>query len=152
MFEAAAGAQRRIVFAEGEDERVLRAAHAMLQETVDAPILIGRPDVIAARVERVGLTIDAEHAFEIVNPEDDPRYRDYWTTYHGMMERQRCYARPGPRDHAHQYYGHRGRHGASRAMRIRLICGTFGQFRWHLNYITQMLGTGGLHPIGALSR
>ena len=150
VFEAAAGAQRRIVFAEGEDERVLRAAHAMLQETVDAPILIGRPDVIAARVERIGLTIDAEQAFEIVNPEDDPRYRDYWTTYHEMMERQGVtpdLARAIMRTNTTAI----GAVMVHRGDADSLICGTFGQYLWHLNYITQMLGTGGLHPIGALS-
>ena len=130
VFEAAAGAQRRIVFAEGEDERVLRAAHAMLQETVDAPILIGRPDVIAARVERIGLTIDAEQAFEIVNPEDDPRYRDYWTTYHEMMERQGVtpdLARAIMRTNTTAIGAS---HGATGRGGFSLICGTFGEYNF----------------------
>jgi malate dehydrogenase (oxaloacetate-decarboxylating)(NADP+) len=150
VFEAAATSQRRIVFAEGEDERVLRAAHAMLQETVDAPILIGRPDVIAARIDRIGLNIDAEKAFEIVNPEDDPRYRDYWTTYHEMLERQGVtpdLARAILRTNTTAI----GAVMVHRGDADSLICGTFGQYLWHLNYITQMLGTGGMHPVGALS-
>ena len=150
VFEAAATSQRRIVFAEGEDERVLRAAHAMLQETVDAPILIGRPDVIAARIDRIGLNIDAEKAFAIVNPEDDPRYRDYWTTYHEMLERQGVtpdLARAILRTNTTAI----GAVMVHRGDADSLICGTFGQYLWHLNYITQMLGTGGMHPVGALS-
>ena len=87
VFAAAATTTRRIAFAEGEDERVLRAAQAMLEETTDTPILIGRPDVIEMRAERAGLTIRPRVDFEIVNPENDPRYRDYWGSYHSVMER-----------------------------------------------------------------
>jgi malate dehydrogenase (oxaloacetate-decarboxylating)(NADP+) len=88
VFEAAATSERRIVFAEGEDERVLRAANAMLEETTDKPILIGRPEVVAMRAERAGLPIRPDRDFEIVNPESDSRYRDYWETYHGLMARR----------------------------------------------------------------
>ena len=88
VFEAARTATRRIVFAEGEDERVLRAANAMLEEMTDKPILIGRPEVIATRCERAGLPIRPDRDFEIVNPENDPRYRDYWGTYHELMARR----------------------------------------------------------------
>jgi malate dehydrogenase (oxaloacetate-decarboxylating)(NADP+) len=88
VFEAARQATRRIIFAEGEDERVLRAANAMLEETTDKPILIGRPDVIARRCERAGLPIRPDRDFEIINPQSDARYRDYWQTYHELMERR----------------------------------------------------------------
>ena len=88
VFEAARTAARRIVFAEGEDERVLRAAQAILEETPETPILIGRPEVIARRCERAGLEIRPERDFHVVNPEDDPRYRDYWETYHRIMARR----------------------------------------------------------------
>ena len=88
VFEAARSAERSIVFAEGEDERVLRAAQAIMEETTDKPILIGRPDVIARRCERAGLTIRPQVDFQIVNPENDPRYFDYWNTYHDIMARQ----------------------------------------------------------------
>ena len=150
VFEAASTAQRRIVFAEGEDERVLRAANAMLEETTDRPILIGRPDVIDARAERAGLPIHPGKDFEVVNPESDPRYRDYWTTYHGLMERKGVtpdLARAVMRTNTTAIGAvmvHRGEADS-------LICGTFGQYLWHLNYICQILATDGLHPIGALS-
>jgi malate dehydrogenase (oxaloacetate-decarboxylating)(NADP+) len=77
VFEASKLAARRIVFAEGEDERVLRTANAMLEETNDLPILIGRPEVVEARCERAGLPIRPGRDFHLVNPENDHRYRDY---------------------------------------------------------------------------
>ncbi|KKM70171.1 hypothetical protein LCGC14_1443440, partial [marine sediment metagenome] len=150
VFEAAATASRRIVFAEGEDERVLRAANAMLEETTDKPILIGRPEVIDARAERAGLPIRPGRDFEIVNPENDPRYRDYWMTYHAQLERKGVtpdLAKAIMRTNTTAI-------GAVMVFRDEadsLICGTFGQYLWHLNYIQQLLGTGGLHPVGALS-
>ena len=79
---------RRIVFAEGEDERVLRAAQAIIEETTERPILIGRPDVIERRIEVSGLTLRLGENVDLVNPENDPRYRDYWETYHDLMCRR----------------------------------------------------------------
>ncbi len=150
VFEAAATATRTIVFTEGEDERVLRAANAMIEETTDAPILVGRPDVIATRAERIGLPIRPGTDFEIVNPENDPRYRDYWTTYHGLMERRGVtpdLARAIMRTNTTAIGAVMVHRGEADSM----ICGTFGQYLWHLNYITQVLGTDKLQPIGALS-
>ncbi len=150
VFEAASTASRRIVFAEGEDERVLRAANAILEETVDKPILIGRPEVIEARCERAGLAIRPERDFELVNPENDPRYRDYWTTYHGLMERRGVtpdIARAVMRTNTTAI----GAVMVYRGEADSLICGTFGQYLWHLNYVTQVLKTEELHPVGALS-
>ncbi len=150
VFEAAATAARRIVFAEGEDERVLRAANAMIEETTDRPILIGRPDVIALRAERAGLAIRPDTDFEIVSPDNDPRYRDYWTTYHEIMER-----RGVTPDIAKAIM--RTNSTAIAAVMVRreeadsLICGTYGQYLWHLNYVTQVLAFGGCHPVAALS-
>ena len=150
VFEAAATVERRIVFAEGEDERVLRAANAMLEETTDVPILIGRPDVISVRAERAGLPIRPERDFEIVNPENDPRYRDYWETYHQLMARQgvtpdiaRAIMRTNTTAIA-SVMVHRGEADS-------LICGTFGQYSWHLRYVREILARDGLHPVGALS-
>ncbi|MDX1780352.1 MAG: phosphate acyltransferase, partial [Thalassovita sp.] len=88
VFDAARAAARRIIFAEGEDERVLRTAQAVLEETTETPILIGRPDVIETRCERAGLTIRPDREFEVINPESDSRYRDYWQAYHELMQRQ----------------------------------------------------------------
>ena len=150
VFEAAATTTRRIVFSEGEDERVLRAAQAMLEETTDKPILIGRPEVIEARVERAGLDIRPTRDFELVNPENDPRYRDYWGTYHEVMQRRGVtpdLARAIMRTNTTAI----GAVMVYRQEADSLICGTFGQYLWHLNYIRQLLGTSDLHPVGALS-
>ncbi len=150
VFEASKLAERRIVFAEGEDERVLQAANAMLEDTTDKPILIGRPEVIAMRAERAGLPIRPERDFEIVNPENDPRYRDYWGTYHELMARQGVspdIARAIMRTNTTAIGAvmvHRGEADS-------LICGTFGQYSWHLRYVREVLARDGLHPVGALS-
>ena len=149
VFEAAATATRRIVFAEGEDERVLRAANAMIEETTDTPILIGRPEVIEQRCERAGLPLRLSD-LEVVNPNDDPRYRDYWGTYHSLMAR-----RGVTPDLARAIM--RTNTTAIAAIMVHreeadsLICGTFGQYLWHLNYVRQVLARGGLSPVGALS-
>ncbi|WP_294926766.1 NADP-dependent malic enzyme [uncultured Paracoccus sp.] len=150
VFEAAATAKRRIVFAEGEDERVLRAANAMIEETTDVPILIGRPEVIERRAERAGLPIRPNVDFQIVNPENDPRYRDYWGTYHELMARQGVtpdIARAIMRTNTTAIGAVMVHRGEADSM----ICGTFGQFSWHLNYVRQILARDGLRPVGALS-
>ncbi len=150
VFEAAATASRRIVFAEGEDERVLRAANAMIEETTDKPILIGRPDVVEMRCERAGLPIRPGRDFEIVNPENDPRYRDYWGTYHELMARRGVtpdIARAVLRTNTTVI----GAVMVHRDEADSVICGTFGQYLWHLNYVRQILARDGLHPTGALS-
>jgi len=150
VFEAAATTTRKIVFAEGEDERVLRAANAMLEETIDKPILIGRPEVIDARCERAGLSIRPSRDFEIVNPERDHRYRDYWQTYHKVTERDGVtpdLAKAIMRTNTTAIGAvmvHRGEADS-------LICGTFGQYLWHLKYVNQVLGDSSLKPVAALS-
>ena len=150
VFEAAATVERRIVFAEGEDERVLRAANAMLEETTDVPILIGRPEVVESRCERAGLPIRPNVDFEIVNPENDPRYRDYWGTYHDLMARRGVtpdIARAIMRTNTTAIASIMVSRGEADSM----ICGTFGQYSWHLNYVSQILGRDGFSPVGALS-
>jgi malate dehydrogenase (oxaloacetate-decarboxylating)(NADP+) len=87
LFSAARAAPRRVVYAEGEDERVLRAVQIALDERLVKPILVGRPAVIASRIERAGLRLQAGRDFEIVNPEDDTRFRQYWETYHRLNAR-----------------------------------------------------------------
>jgi len=150
VFDAAKGAGRRIVFAEGEDERVLHTALAMNEEGLARPILIGRPDVIEMRCERNAIPIQQGVHYDLVNPSDDPRFRDYWQTYHQIMERRgvtpdlaRAIMRTNTTAIAATMV-HRGEADS-------LICGTFGQYLWHLNYIRQVLARDGLHPIGALS-
>jgi malate dehydrogenase (oxaloacetate-decarboxylating)(NADP+) len=80
LFAKAKAAPRRVIYAEGEDERVLRATQVIFEEGIAKPILIGRPSVVEARIKRFGLSIEAGRDFELVNPEDDPRYRDYVAT------------------------------------------------------------------------
>ncbi|MTI03904.1 MULTISPECIES: NADP-dependent malic enzyme [Alphaproteobacteria] len=150
VFEAAAVASRRIVFAEGEDERVLRAAQAILEETTETPILIGRPEVIEARCEKLGLVVRPGQDFQIVNPHNDPRYYDYWNSYHKLMERRgvtpdlaKAIMRTNNTAIA-AIMVHRGEADS-------MICGTFGEYRWHLNYVEQVLDDGDLRPHGALS-
>ena len=150
VFDAARTATRTIVFAEGEDERVLRASQAIMEETTDTPILIGRPEVIARRCERAGLTIRPGEDFKIVNPENDPRYRDYWGTYHDLMARKGVtpdLAKAIMRTNTTAIAAVMVHRGEADSM----ICGTFGQYLWHLNYITQVLGSEAHHPVGALS-
>ncbi|TMM55392.1 NADP-dependent malic enzyme [Sulfitobacter sabulilitoris] len=150
VFQAARTAPRRLVFAEGEDERVLRAAQAVLEETTERPILIGRPDVIERRIERAGLTIRLGRDVDLVNPENDPRYRDYWETYHELMARRGVspdIARAIMRTNTTAI----GAVMVHREEADSLICGTFGEYRWHLNYIQQVLGTKALHPVGSMS-
>ena len=135
----ASGGASRVVFAEAEDERVLRAAQVVVDEAVARPVLIGRPAVIERRLERHGLRMRAGVEFDVVNPESDPRYRQYWQTYHRMTERRGVteqYAR----------IEMRRRHTLIGAMLIHqgdadaMICGTFGTHGIHLRYIDQVLG------------
>ncbi|MEM6596300.1 MAG: NADP-dependent malic enzyme, partial [Pseudomonadota bacterium] len=152
VFDAAGTASRRIVFTEGETERVMRAANAMLEETTDIPILVGRPQVIEARAEKLGLSIKPGRDFELVNPERDDRYREYWETYHRLMARRGVtpdLAKAIMRTNTTAI----GAVMVHRDEADSMICGTFGQYLWHLNYVSQVLGGGPekLHPVGALS-
>ena len=150
VFEAASTASRKIVFAEGENERVLRAATAMIEETTDKPILIGRPEVVETRIKRLGLPMQQGRDFELVNPENDPRYRDYWSTYHDLMERKGVtpeLARAIMRTNTTAI----GAVMVHREEADSMICGMFGQYLWHLRYVVEVLATEGLHPVGALS-
>jgi len=128
----------------------LHAAQAIIEDTTELPILIGRPDVIEKRCERAGLLIRPERDFNVVNPENDPRYRDYWETYHRIMARRGVtpdLARAIMRTNTTAI-------GAVMVHRDEadcLICGTFGEFRWHLNYVDQVLSNDDHHPHGALS-
>ncbi|WP_323034597.1 NADP-dependent malic enzyme [Pararhodobacter sp.] len=150
VFAAAKSSARRIVFAEGEDERVLRASLAVMEETTEVPILIGRPDVIAKRCERYGLPIRPGTDFDVVNPENDARYRDYWETYHALMERRGVTpdtAKATLRTNTTAIAAIMVHRGDADSM----ICGTFGQPLWHLNYVRQILARDKLHAVGALS-
>ena len=132
-------APRRIVYAEGEEERVLRAVQVVVDEHLAIPILIGRPAVLEQRIERYGLRLRPGVDFEVVNPESDSRYRQYWETYHRMMERKGV---------TEQYakLEMRRRHTLIGSMMIHfgeadgMVCGTFGSHGLHLHYVDQILG------------
>ena len=150
VFEAARSASRKIVFSEGEDERVLRASFSMIEETGDRPILIGRPEVVMSRIEKYGLPLRINKDFELVNPESDPRFREYWETYHKIMERR------GVTPALAKAIMRTNSTAIAAIMVYRkeadsMICGTFGQYLWHLKYIKEVLENGGLNAIGALS-
>ncbi|WVN42361.1 NADP-dependent malic enzyme [beta proteobacterium MWH-UniP1] len=140
VFAAAKRATRkRVVYAEGEEERVLRAVQEIVDEKLATPILIGRPTVLEKRIERFGLRLRPGVDFEVVNPESDPRYREYWETYHRMTERKgvtQQYAKLEMR-RRHTLIGsmmiHRGEADG-------MICGTFGSHALHLHYVDQVLG------------
>lgn len=135
----APAAKKRIVFAEGEEERVLRAVQILVDEKIACPILIGRPAVLQYRIEKYGLRIRPDTDIQIVNPEFDSRYRDFWTTYLEMTNRKGI---------TEQYakLEMRRRHTLIGAMLIHkgdadgMICGTFGTTGIHLHYIDQVLG------------
>jgi len=139
LFTAAKAQPRRIVYTEGEDERVLRAAQIVVDEGLAKPILVGRPQVIEQRLERLGLRIRPEKEFELVNPEFDPRYRDYWSTYHQLTERHGVspeYARAQMRRNQTLIGAMLVRKGEADCM----LCGTFGVHSEHLRYIDQVIG------------
>ncbi len=150
VFMAARSNTRKIAFAEGEDERVLRAAVAILEETIDIPVLIGRPEVIHQRCQSLSLPEDITSRFKIVNPENDPRYRTYWQSYHQIRERDGVTP-----DLAQAILRTNTTVIGSVMVHLgdadSLICGTFGHYLWHLKYVEQLLGSEEMHPIGALS-
>ena len=139
VFQAAKKAPKRIVFAEGEDERVLRAVQVVLDEELARPILIGRPAVLAKRIERYGLRIRPGEDFEVINPESDPRYRDYWSEYYRLTQRKGI-------SQSYAKIEMRRRQTLIGAMAIHrgdadgMLCGTFGTHGLHLHFIDQVLG------------
>ena len=140
IFTAAKNAlKKRVAYAEGEDERVLRAAQIVVDERLAIPTLIGRPAVIAERIEKFGLRLREGHDYEVVNVEQDHRYRDFWQTYHRMTERKGVTVQVAKIEM-------RRRLTLIAAMLLHkgdvdgLICGTWGTTALHLNYIDQVIG------------
>ena len=88
LFDRARRDPKRVVYAEGEDERVLRAVQTVIDEKLAHPILLGRRRVIESRLRQLGLRIKPEQDFELVDPQSDRRYKEYWTLYHNLMERR----------------------------------------------------------------
>jgi malate dehydrogenase (oxaloacetate-decarboxylating)(NADP+) len=87
VFSAARGSLRRVIYTDGEDERVLRAVQVVIDEGLARPILVGRPEVVDARAKRLGLRAQQGKDFELINPASDPRYDKYWGTYHQLLQR-----------------------------------------------------------------
>ena len=151
VFERARLEPKRLVFAEGEDRRVLRAVQAIVDEGLARPILIGRPDVVNTRIDDLGLRIASGKDFELVNPDDDPRYDAYWRCYHGLMERNGVSpdaARTILRTNSTVIAAIMVRRGEADAM----LCGTFRQYDWHLRHVLDVIGLAdGVRDVSAIS-
>ncbi|WP_399696657.1 NADP-dependent malic enzyme [Xenophilus sp.] len=141
VFTAAKLAQKkRVAYAEGEDERVLRAAQMAVDEGLARPILIGRPDIIAMRIQKAGLHLRLGQDAEVVDPENDPRFRQYWEAYHALMGRR------GINPEGSKAMVRRSNTTIA-ALMVHLgdadamICGLVGRFDSHLKILGQLLGT-----------
>ncbi|GAC1528389.1 MAG: hypothetical protein NVS2B4_06360 [Ramlibacter sp.] len=140
IFTSAKQAQKkRVAFCEGEEERVLRAAQIVVDEAIARPTFIGRPAVIAQRIEKFGLRLEQGRDYDIVNVEQDARYRDFWQTYHRMMDRQGVTEQMAKIEM-------RRRLTLIGAMLLHkdqvdgMICGTWGTTDIHLRYVDQVIG------------
>jgi malate dehydrogenase (oxaloacetate-decarboxylating)(NADP+) len=131
--------RKRVAFAEGEEERVLRAVQVVVDENLARPTLIGRPAAIAQRVEKFGLRLKEGHDYDVVNVEQDHRYRDFWQTYHLMTERKGITVQVAKIEM-------RRRLTLIGAMLLHkgevdgMLCGTWGTTAAHLHYIDQVIG------------
>ena len=152
IFTAAKKAlKKRVAYAEGEEERVLRAAQIVVDEGLARPTLIGRPSVIAQRVEKFGLRLTEELDYDVVNVEQDHRYRDFWQTYHRMTERKGMTAQVAKIEM-------RRRLTLISAMLLHkgdvdgMICGTWGTTALHLQYLDQVIGKrAGVHTYACMN-
>ena len=137
--KAAPAAQKRVAYAEGENERVLRAVQIAIDDGLAAPILIGRPAVMEQRIAKAGLRMRLGQDVQFCNPDDDPRYRQYWETYHGLM------ARDGVTVEAAKAAVRRSTTLIA-ALMVHLgdadamLCGTLGRFDQHLEHIRDVIG------------
>ncbi len=137
--QAKAAKRRNVAFAEGEDRRVLRAVQVVVDEGLARPWLVGRASVITARIDKLGLRLAAGRDYEIVNIDDDPRYREYWKTYHLLTERKGVteqFAKIEMRRRLTLIASmllHKGEVDG-------LICGTWGSTQQHLGHIDQIIG------------
>ncbi|MFP3921732.1 MAG: NADP-dependent malic enzyme [Dichotomicrobium sp.] len=151
LFTQARTAKQRVIYAEGEDERVLRAAQVAIEENLAQPILVGRPDVVKTRLERYGLSVRPGEDFELINPEDDPRYRDYVDTY-----LRRTWRRGVTPDRARTVVRTSSTVIAALAVERgeadAMICGVEGRFDAHLAHIREVIGVApGVRDFSSLS-
>ena len=129
----------RVAYAEAEDRRVLRAVQVVVDEGLARPVLVGRPNIITARIKKLGLRLEEGRDYEIVNTDDDRRYRDFWQTYHQMMDRK------GVTEQLAKIEMRRRLTLISSMLLHKgevdgLICGTWGSTALHLNHIEQVIG------------
>ena len=139
IFSAAKRNPQRIVFCEGEEERVLRAVQTVVDEGLARPILIGRPGVVDMRIAKFGLRIRPGEHFELVNPDSDPRYRDFWSDYYDIMGRKGVsveYAKREARRRTTLIGSLLVKHDYADGM----ICGTYGNHSQHLRYVANVIG------------
>jgi len=139
VFDTARASTKRVVYAEGEDSRVLRAVQTVVDEGLARPILIGRPGVIAMRIQKDGLRLAPGTDFELIDPEDDPRFKDYWSDYHALMGREGVtpeMAKAALRRSTTTIGAMMVRRGDADAM----LCGLVGRFEAHLEHVTGILG------------
>jgi len=139
VFTTAKKNPTRVVFCEGEDERVLRAVQVVVDEGVAKPILIARPEVLNPRIEKYGLRIRPGKDFECVNPNSDPRFRDYWQEYYALVQRKGIsieYAKREVTRRTTLIGALMVRRGDADAM----LCGTIAQFSLHVDYIANVIG------------
>ncbi len=151
IIDRAQGQGKIIAFADGEDERVLRAAQVLLEERIARPLLIGRPSVIEARIARFGLTLRPGQDFEIINPEDDPRFRDYVALFHSLVGRSGVTpdtAKTIVRTNATVIAALAVKRGEANG----LLCGLQGRFIKHARDIRSIIGLQqGVDDVAALS-
>jgi len=151
VFDAARENPKCVVFAEGEEETVLRAVQTIVDDGLARPILIGRPSVVEMRIERAGLRIKPGEDFELVNPDSDPRFKEYWQVFHRLTER-----RGVTPDSAKAIVRTRSTIIAAimvhRSEADAMICGVVGRYNKKLTYVTEVLGMQpGCQTLGALS-
>ncbi len=151
VIDRVVGQGKRVAFADGEDERVLRAAQVLIEDRMAQPILIGRPQVIESRLQRFGLSIRAGRDFEVVNPEDDPRYRDYVALFHSLVGRSGVTpdtARTIVRTNTTVIAALAVKRGEADAM----LCGLEGRYIKHVRDIRSIIGLqDGIKDVSALS-
>jgi len=139
VFDAAKQRPKRVVYCEGEDQRVLHAVQTVVDEGLARPILIGRPEVVDARLEKLGLRVRSGRDFELVNPNDDPRFPGYWQLYHRLMQRKGVSVEVAKREVIR-------RPTLIGALMVKqneadaMLCGTYGEHSTHLSYITNVIG------------
>ncbi|MDR9406350.1 MAG: NADP-dependent malic enzyme [Spiribacter sp.] len=139
IFERASQNPKRVVYGDGEDERVLQAVQLVIDDNLAKPILIGRRRVVEMRVERLGLRLDLDNDLELVDPENDSRFKEYWQLYHSLMER-----RGVTPDRARQVV--RTRNTVIAALMVRrgeadaLLTGAVGKYHRQLDYVNEVLG------------